>query len=81
MVWGRTKDQARYIKEKKWSKTQKIEDQDDGSIIFSMETSGGWDVVRWVLKYGGEAKILEPKELKEEIITELRAAQSNYEDL
>jgi len=46
-----------------------------------MRTSGGWDVVRWVLKYGGEAKILEPKELKEEIINELRAAQSNYEHL
>jgi len=74
-------DQARYIKEKRWSKTQKIEDQDDGSIIFSMETSGGWDVVRWVLKYGGEAKILEPKELKEDIVKELNAAQSNYEGL
>ena len=74
-------DQARYIKERKWSKTQKIEDQKDGSIILTMRTSGRWDVVRWVLKYGGEAKILEPKELKEEIINELRAAQSNYEDL
>jgi len=74
-------DQARYIKERKWSKTQKIEDQDDGSIVLSMETSGGWDVVRWVLKYGGKAKILEPNELKKEIINELRSAQSNYEDL
>ena len=46
-----------------------------------METSGKWDVIRWVLKYGGQAKILEPKELKEEIINELRSAQSNYEDL
>jgi hypothetical protein len=33
--------QARYIKERRWSKTQKIEKQDDGSIIFSMSTAGG----------------------------------------
>ena len=74
-------DQARYIKERKWSRSQKIEDQEVGSIILKMLTSGRWDVVRWVLKYGGEAKILEPKELKDEIIKELRPAQTSYEDL
>ncbi len=37
-------DQARYIKERKWSKTQKIEDQKDGSIMLTVSTSGWGDV-------------------------------------
>ena len=71
-------EQARYIKERKWSKSQKIIDQDDGSIILSMETSGWWDVKKWVLSYGSGAKVLEPEELKKEILDELTAAQDHY---
>lgn len=71
-------DQARYIKERKWSKTQKIKDQKDGSIILSMHTSGRWDIKKWVLSYGAEAKVLEPEDLRNEISDELAAAQGNY---
>jgi len=71
-------NQARYIKERKWSKTQKIKDQKDGSIILSMRTSGWWDVKRWVLSYGAEAKVLEPEELKKEIVDELTTTNDSY---
>lgn len=70
--------QARYIKERKWSKTQKFEDQQDGSIILSMSTSGWWDVKRWVLSFGADAKVLEPIELRKEIVEELEAAEDRY---
>jgi len=69
-------DQARYIKERTWSKNHEIMDQDDGSIILSMETSGWWDVKRWVLSYGSGAKVLEPEEFKMDITEELEAAGS-----
>lgn len=72
-------DQARYIKERKWARTQEIEDQEDGSIILSMETSGWWDIKRWVLSYGSAAKVLEPKELGKEIADELDVARTYYE--
>ena len=71
-------DQVRYVKERKWSKNQEIVDQEDGSIILSMETSGWWDVKRWILSYGSTAKVLEPEDLREEILAELRAAQDCY---
>ena len=71
-------EQARYIKERKWSKTQEIIDQEDGSIILSMETSGWWDVKRWVLSYGKGAKVLEPEAFRMEIAEELKAAGSVY---
>jgi len=76
-IWF-SREQARYVKERKWSKNQEIADQQDGSIILTMETSGWWDVKRWVLSYGSAAKVLEPEELKREILVELRAAQDSY---
>ena len=76
-IWF-SSDQARYIKERVWSKTQKIEDQKDGSIILTMRTAGMWDVKRWVLSNGAHAKVLEPEELKQEIAEELKAAYNNY---
>ncbi len=71
-------DQARYIKERKWAKTQKIKDQKDGSIILFMDTSGRWDVKRWVLSFGGEAKVLQPNELQKEITAELVSSLHLY---
>jgi predicted DNA-binding transcriptional regulator YafY len=43
-----------------------------------MRTSGWWDVKRWVLSYGRNAKVLEPEELKKEIVDELTAAKDSY---
>ncbi|MEA1901703.1 MAG: WYL domain-containing protein, partial [Thermodesulfobacteriota bacterium] len=71
-------DQARYIKERKWSKTQKIKKQDDGSVILSMKTSGWWDVKKRVLSYGSDAEVLEPEELRKEIINDLKTACERY---
>ena len=76
-IWF-SSEQARYIKERKWSKSQEIMDQEDGSIILSMETSGWWDVKRWVLSYGKGAKVLEPEAFRMEIADELRAAGNLY---
>jgi predicted DNA-binding transcriptional regulator YafY len=71
-------EEARYIKERRWSKTQNIEEQEDGSVILSMTTSGWRDVKSWVLSFGAQAKVLEPKELREEIAEELQSAASQY---
>jgi predicted DNA-binding transcriptional regulator YafY len=72
--------QAPYIKQRTWSKTQKIENQEDGSIIFTMTTSGSWDVKKWILSQGANAEALEPKELRDEIIEELEAARKMYKN-
>ena len=47
--------------------------------LFSpMSTSGWWDVKRWVLSFGADAKVLEPIELRKEIVEELSAAEDRY---
>jgi predicted DNA-binding transcriptional regulator YafY len=76
-IWF-SREQARYVRERKWSRNQEIVDQEDGSIILSMETSGWWDIKRWVLSHGSEAKVLEPEELRKEVMDELDVALHGY---
>ena len=70
--------QARYIRERKWSENDSIEEQNDGSIILSMDTSGRYDVKRWVMSIGSEAVLLEPEDLRDEIRGEVRAMAKAY---
>lgn len=71
-------NQARYIKERIWAVDQEIIDQDDGSIILKMQTSGSFEVKKWVLGYGAEAEVLEPDDLRKEIMGELKESMVNY---
>jgi predicted DNA-binding transcriptional regulator YafY len=73
-------DQARYVKERVWAKAQVITDQPDGSIILEMTTSGWWHIKKWVLSFGTEAKVLEPKDLNKEIAVELWQTLKKYPD-
>ena len=36
----------------------------DGSIVLKMKTSGWYDVQKWILSFGAEARVLEPAQLK-----------------
>lgn len=71
-------DQARYIQERRWAKIQNITHNKDGSIVLDMDTSGWWDVKKWVLSFGADATVLEPVEMREEIKSHLLAALENY---
>lgn len=72
--------QARYIKARQWAKRQNFTEQEDGSIILDMETSGLWEVKQWVLSFGKAARVLAPEALKNEIRDELIAAARQYDD-
>lgn len=71
-------DTARYIKERIWAKEQQITDNPDGSINLEMKTSGWFDVKKWVLSYGAEARIIAPPEFAAEIRDELEKASRSY---
>lgn len=71
-------DQAKYIKERQFAQDQQITDQDDGSIILEITTSGGWDLKRWVLSFGAEAEVIEPAELRRDIADTLAAMRELY---
>jgi len=71
-------DQARYVKERRMAKNQKVINQEDGSIILEIKTSGRWDLKRWVLSFGVNAEVIEPLELRKEIAGEMETLNSRY---
>lgn len=76
-IWF-NKRAAVHIKERTWHPSQKIEEQNDGSIILSMEVDGVKEVMSWVMSWRSHAKILEPKELADKMVDELEAMTKMY---
>ena len=61
---------ARLGEERNWHSSQKIESSSrrkDGSIIVSFELRGLDEIRRWILQWEGEAEVLEPRELKDQV--------------
>lgn len=70
---------ARYVKEMKWLPTQEIKKEVNGNIIFTANVSGIIEIKRWILGYGSQAEVLEPKSLRNEIISEIKRVSEHYE--
>ncbi len=70
--------QARYIRERIWAADQQIIDQEDGSIILKMKTSGRYEIKKWVLGYGADAELLQPADLRDEIREAVGTLQDIY---
>jgi predicted DNA-binding transcriptional regulator YafY len=68
------RDQAKYVTERRFFEDQGIEEQQDGSIIVHLKTSGRYDIKRWVMGFGADAALLEPEDLRLEIRDELQRA-------
>jgi predicted DNA-binding transcriptional regulator YafY len=58
---------ADFIREKKWHPSQTLRDLKGGGVELTMKLSSLGEVERWVLSWGGEAKVLLPRELAESV--------------
>ena len=70
---------ARYIRERKWHPSQRIDELDDGSLVLHLTTGGLGEVKRWVLQYGAAAEVLAPEGLRQECIAEIKNLNGVYE--
>lgn len=71
---------ARLVKELTWHPSQQIEEDPSGRITVSFATGGLSEVADWVMGYGGEARVLEPCELKDMIREHSQRILSVYEN-
>ncbi len=62
-----TREVADYIREKKWHESQQLFELKDGGVELRLKLSGLTEVERWVLGWGGNAMVLRPPELAENI--------------
>ncbi len=58
---------AHAVKDRMWHSSQRVEEDQDGSVIISFEAGGVMEIVSWVLSYGCNAEVLEPQELRMEV--------------
>ncbi|MGH7972095.1 MAG: helix-turn-helix transcriptional regulator, partial [Limisphaerales bacterium] len=58
-----TKEVADYVREKRWHESQELRDLKNGEVELTLKLSSLTEVERWVLSWGGNALVLQPKEL------------------
>jgi proteasome accessory factor B len=58
---------ADYIREKKWHESQQLRDLKNGGVELRLKLSSLMEIERWVLSWGGDAKVLKPRELVETV--------------
>jgi predicted DNA-binding transcriptional regulator YafY len=58
---------AGYVREKKWHEPQQLRELKDGGVELRMKLSSLVEIERWVLSWGGDAKVLKPRVLADAI--------------
>ena len=63
---------AVYITERQWHPSQEFRVRRDGRTEMRLETTGRKDLIRWVLSWMPDVKVLAPKSLQDRIKEKLR---------
>ena len=58
---------ADYVREKKWHESQKLRELKNGGVELRLKLSSLIEIERWILSWGGDAKVLKPRELAEAV--------------
>ena len=63
---------AVYITERQWHPTQEFLTRVDGRVEMRLETTGRKELIRWILSWMPEVKVLAPKSLHDRIVEKLQ---------
>lgn len=62
----------------RWHKTQELRWLDDGRLEFRAEVDGLDEIAAWILRFGPEAEVLEPPQLRSRIADTVEAMRRKY---
>nr|WP_277398186.1 WYL domain-containing transcriptional regulator [Neobacillus citreus] len=62
-----SKDVARYVKEEEFNVTPKLTEIHDGSLLFEVTVNDEREIMKWIMQYGPDAEIIDPKEFRTEM--------------
>lgn len=71
---------ARFVNEWPLVSSQLIEEQPDGAVLVRASVNGTVEAMRWVLRWGKDALVMEPAELQAKVVEELQGAIAGYSD-
>jgi len=66
------------VRETQWHRSQEIEDQPDGSLIWRARVAEVQEMVPWVRGWGADVEVVEPQELRERMMGEARRLAETY---
>lgn len=69
---------VRFVKEKHWHESEVLTDQSDGTLVAEFLLTSFEEVKSWILSFGPNAKVLEPPELIDEVLRDLRQTLQSY---
>ena len=71
---------ARIIEETIWHPSQVLERPKDGSVIMTLQVMDTVDLYSWILSWGEKVEVLEPEELRQDVIDSAKAMLDVYEE-
>jgi proteasome accessory factor B len=63
-----------------WHPTQRLERQDDGSIVWRATVAGTIEIRLWILSWGDEVEVLAPEALRDDVAATWRRALARFEE-
>ncbi len=69
-----TREDAALVSETTWHHTQKVRRHKDGTGTLTFKVDGLEEILWWVLGWSGRARVINPPELREMVLEQLRAA-------
>lgn len=69
------------VRESVWHPSQTILDEASGCCIWQAKIAGTRELEPWVRSWGAAVEVLEPAELREEVVRELQAALKSYSEM
>ena len=69
---------APYVRARVWHASQEIRDQEDGSLVLTLQVCHDWALRSWILSWGPFARVIAPPTLALEVRQDLDAATQLY---
>lgn len=69
---------ASFVRERRWHSSQRVKELDSGRILVSMSVAVTPELVQWVLGFGPEAQVLEPKDLRDQVVSAVAEMAKYY---
>jgi len=70
---------ARLMEETIWHPSQVLEKQADGSVIMTLRVFYTYELLTWILGWGEKVEVLEPEELRKEVLQTAKAMVKIYQ--
>lgn len=67
-----------FIKNNIWYDNQEIEETEDGHIVLKFSTPDFGDVKSWIMGFGAEAEVIEPQNLRDQILNDIEILLKIY---